>query len=81
MLNIAKISGIILNKKQCPICRGRLTETHLVDQKYTCRVACNTCKIVHDDYYFYNCYDAFITSVLMRLRAKFSKQRKQALHS
>ena len=80
MLNISKISGLIHNKKQCPICKSKLVESHLTEQKYTCRVACNTCNIVHDDYYFYNCYDAFISSVIVRLRAKFSKQHKQQMH-
>ena len=76
IINIAKVSGIILNKKKCPICNNKLTEEHLKEQKYTCRVACNHCRIVHDDYYFYNCYDSFITSVVNRLKAKIAKVKK-----
>lgn len=79
MLNFVKISGMILNSKRCPLCKKPLTETHLKEQKYTCRVTCTTCKITHDSYHFYDCYDMFINTVTNILRTKFYKSKRTYL--
>lgn len=76
MLNVTKISGMLWKKKRCPICSQPLVETMLTGQKFTCRVSCPTCKISHEGYHFYDCYDALFNNVVSKIRAKIFKERK-----
>lgn len=34
----------------CPLCKGKLQEINLKNQKFTCRILCLDCKLVADDF-------------------------------
>lgn len=76
MFNVPKISKMLLIKRKCPMCTKPLVETQLTGQKFTCRVSCPTCKISHEGYHFYDCYDSLFNNILNRLRMKVQKHRK-----
>lgn len=76
MLNIPKISGLILNKKTCPLCKNKLVEHSMTGERYTCKVVCNTCKLSFEGYHFYDCYDALINYIINVLRRTSGKVKK-----